>query len=208
MGNTPNNNFPFPESTDLVKDGAQAIEDLADAIDTTLGVYSPVTPMGVHLSTVSFNGVASFSINDVFSATYNNYKLIINITNSSGNQFLLWRARVGGVDNSSSNYQWNQLLYNSSTTPGTSFVGSNTLDTSARFGEGRVRSSNELELYGIFESIKTQSISNAVTVDVGDGISQVRYAAGMSVTTSYTGITILSSSTSITGVCHVYGYNK
>jgi hypothetical protein len=175
----------------------------------TSGVGVDLAPKGlVLINTTSFSGVASFSINDVFSATYNNYKLIINITNSSGNQFLLWRARVGGVDNSSSNYQWNQLLYNSSTTPGTSFVGSNTLDTSARFGEGRVRSSNELELYGIFESIKTQSISNAVTVDVGDGISQVRYAAGMSVTTSYTGITILSSSTSITGVCHVYGYNK
>ena len=40
MGNTANNNWPYPESTDLVKDGATAIENLADAIDTTLGVYS------------------------------------------------------------------------------------------------------------------------------------------------------------------------
>jgi hypothetical protein len=38
MGNTANNNWPYPESTDLVKDGATAIENLADAIDTTLGV--------------------------------------------------------------------------------------------------------------------------------------------------------------------------
>jgi hypothetical protein len=36
MGNTANNNWPYPESTDLVKDGATAIENLADAIDTTL----------------------------------------------------------------------------------------------------------------------------------------------------------------------------
>jgi hypothetical protein len=42
MGNTANNNWPYPESTDLVKDGATAIENLADAIDTTLGVYTPV----------------------------------------------------------------------------------------------------------------------------------------------------------------------
>ena len=42
MGNTANNNWPYPESTDLVKDGATAIENLADAIDTTLGVYTPL----------------------------------------------------------------------------------------------------------------------------------------------------------------------
>jgi hypothetical protein len=43
MGNTANNNWPYPESTDLVKDGATAIENLADAIDTTLGVFTPST---------------------------------------------------------------------------------------------------------------------------------------------------------------------
>lgn len=33
MGTTSNFGFPFPEDTDLVRDGAQAIEDLADAVD-------------------------------------------------------------------------------------------------------------------------------------------------------------------------------
>lgn len=34
MGTTPNNGWPYPESTDFVADGATAIENLADAIDT------------------------------------------------------------------------------------------------------------------------------------------------------------------------------
>lgn len=36
MGTTPNFNFPYPEPTDLVRDGAQNFEDLADAVDLTI----------------------------------------------------------------------------------------------------------------------------------------------------------------------------
>jgi hypothetical protein len=43
MGTTTNNGWTYPESTDLVKDGATAIQTLADDIDTTLGVYAPST---------------------------------------------------------------------------------------------------------------------------------------------------------------------
>lgn len=36
MGTTPNFSFPYPEPTDLVRDGAQNFEDLADAVDSTI----------------------------------------------------------------------------------------------------------------------------------------------------------------------------
>jgi len=37
MGTTTNNSWPYPESSDYVADGATAIENLADAIDTSIG---------------------------------------------------------------------------------------------------------------------------------------------------------------------------
>jgi hypothetical protein len=37
MGTTANNSWPYPESSDYVADGATAIENLADAIDSGLG---------------------------------------------------------------------------------------------------------------------------------------------------------------------------
>ena len=37
MGTTSNYSWPYPESSDYVADGATAIENLADSIDTTLG---------------------------------------------------------------------------------------------------------------------------------------------------------------------------
>lgn len=36
MANSPYYSWPEPNNTDYVKDGAQAIRDLGDAIDTTL----------------------------------------------------------------------------------------------------------------------------------------------------------------------------
>ena len=42
MGVTPNFSFPYPASTNFVKDGATNIEDLADAVDTSL--YTVTSP--------------------------------------------------------------------------------------------------------------------------------------------------------------------
>jgi hypothetical protein len=41
MGTTTNNGWTYPESTDLLKTALLLFKDLADAIDTTLGVYAP-----------------------------------------------------------------------------------------------------------------------------------------------------------------------
>ena len=53
MPTTTNNGWPTPADTDLVKNGADAIRDLGNAIDTTLGVYSPATPGLVLISTTT-----------------------------------------------------------------------------------------------------------------------------------------------------------
>jgi hypothetical protein len=99
MGTTTNNGWPTPVATDLVKDGWEAIKDLGDAIDTTLGVYSAATPGFVQIgSTVTFSGVSSVSVNSVFSATYNSY--IIDVFNNVSGTGII-RLRASGTDNTS-----------------------------------------------------------------------------------------------------------
>jgi hypothetical protein len=83
MGTTTNNGWTYPESTDLVKDGATAIQTLADDIDTTLGVYAPSSSGLTLINTTSFSGVSSQSINDVFSATYENYVVVMCFENTA-----------------------------------------------------------------------------------------------------------------------------
>jgi hypothetical protein len=64
---TPNNAWPVPVSTDLVKDGALAIETLGDAIDTSVGTgllaWTAYTPTfnGVTIG----NGTTSFWYNKI-----------------------------------------------------------------------------------------------------------------------------------------------
>ena len=59
---TPNYSWPVPQSSDLVKDGATAIEALGDAIDATV-FGLPATGFAL-ISSASFSAVTTVSINN------------------------------------------------------------------------------------------------------------------------------------------------
>ena len=62
MGTTPNFSGPSPESSDFVADGATAIENLADAVDTTLdGLQSTAFPFRIAAGSI-FGGAASTTV--------------------------------------------------------------------------------------------------------------------------------------------------
>ena len=69
------------------------------------------------VNTTSFSGVASQSINDIFSATYENYLFVANIEGSNQGVNFTARLRVSGTDASGADYE-NQQLYVTSTTVG------------------------------------------------------------------------------------------
>ena len=113
MPTTTNNGWPTPADTDLVKNGADAIRDLGNAIDTTLGVYSPATPGLVKINTTSFSGVTSVSLAaNTFTSTYRNYKIVVNITSGSNSSSI--RLRASGTDATASNYRYQSVYINSS----------------------------------------------------------------------------------------------
>jgi hypothetical protein len=78
-GQTANYLFDYPTSTDYVKDGATAIETLADDVDATLFTALGGAYPGLRLvkkQTIG-TGVSSVQITNAFSATYENYKIMI-----------------------------------------------------------------------------------------------------------------------------------
>jgi len=104
MPNTTNYSFPTPADTDLVKNGADAIRDLGDAVDTAMNTALGTKKAGmVLLNTTSFSGVSSQSINSVFNSTYDNYFIMYKNTTSSGSPVLTLKLRAAGVD-TSTNY--------------------------------------------------------------------------------------------------------
>lgn len=108
MATTTNYGWTTPDDTALVKDGAAAIRTLGSSIDTSLNTALGTKKAGlVLLNTTSFSGVSSQSINNVFSSTYRNYKIVHNCPAGSGS-YLNLRLRASGTDESS-------LLYSNAT---------------------------------------------------------------------------------------------
>jgi hypothetical protein len=208
MGNTPNNNFPFPESTDLVKDGAQAIEDLADAIDTTLGVYSPAGASGLTLiSTTSFSAVSSVSLpNGTFSATYDNYLIKFNSLVGSTEGYATFRMRASGSDDSTSNYRNQQINSFSTTLNSARATGLSLWDESIHIGTTWSNDA-DLTLCDPFASKATSGMVRTI-VKANGNIEWYQKALGLNTSTSYDSLTLIKSAGNMTGSISVYGFSK
>ena len=203
MPTTTNNGWPTPADTDLVKNGADAIRDLGNAIDTTLGVYSPATPGLVKINTTSFSGVSSQSINDVFSATYTDYRILINFVASADNQLHL-RLRVGGSDNSTAS----SYLTQEGVSSGAATAFNRTTADRLYLGNSRtIRRSLVLDLANPFETLQTTGSSVQVYFDGGNAAAG-SYGYQHTQTVSYTGFTLIPASGTVTGSASVFGYNK
>jgi hypothetical protein len=203
---TTNNNWPTPVATDLVKDGWEAIKDLGDAIDTTLGVYAPPATGLTLINTTSFSGVSSQSFNNVFSATYDNYEIVFNNV-SGADQWIAFRFRAAGSDDSTSNYMTQALGAASTIVTG----GRSTSLTNWPFVQYvTANANNNCHTFRISNPFATKGTSafltQSVNVTNSAAIEIAFRTLGLNTSTSYDGFTIFGSS--ITGSISVYGFNK
>jgi len=105
---TPNYGWDVPTSTDYVKDGATAIETLGDDIDATLWTALGGAYPGLRLikkQTIG-TGVSSVAVTSAFSATYDNYKIMVAGGSFSGNDYLTLSFSAN-----SHNYSFNYVDY-------------------------------------------------------------------------------------------------
>ena len=207
---TPNYGWTVPTSTDLVKDGATAIETLGDAIDASMNTALGTKKAGmVLLNTTSFSAVSSQSVNDVFSATYTNYFILLDMDASDADAGVNMRMRVSGADNSSSNYRWSNGY---AVTDGAASV-------SAQNGSGLTTVFRVAAISSVSRNFAKFDLFNPFTAEETGFLGQFfqKYGANstthfsggiMSVTTSYTGFTLIPTAGTITGTVSVYGYNK
>jgi hypothetical protein len=89
MATTTTYGFEIPDDTDLVKDGALAMRDLGQDVDTTLATaLNSKTQAGLSLIKTQTIGsaVASVTVTGAFSAAYDNYKIIVTGGAHTGSQ--------------------------------------------------------------------------------------------------------------------------
>ena len=204
---TPAYSWPVPTSTDLVTNGATAIEALGDAIDASMNTALGTKKAGmVLLNTTSFSGVASQSVNDVFSATYENYLIQIKSANAT-NSSLRMRLRVSAADDTSSVYSTaysTQRLESSSTGnlqdgPTTSFAIIASTSNQINFTDINIFRPN---------LVTTTHLSTASVNTQTAGYFAFAGGAVFTNATAFTGFTIFPGTSTISGVISVYGYNS
>lgn len=204
---TPNYGWTVPTSTDLVKDGATAIETLGDAIDASMNTALGTKKAGmVLLNTTSFSGVASQSISDVFSSTYDNYVIQGSVLGST-NIFVNLRYRTTS-DDSSSNYYWMRQ--------GITAAGAGTNGNGAAVTFASICPTTT-EYYGSFNfTVFNPNLARLTTASgtsfglANDYTNNGHFAIGhlSNTTTAFTGFTLLASTGTITGAVSVFGVNK
>lgn len=154
----------------------------------------------VLLNTTSFSASASTSVNDVFSTTYDNYKIVI-YTSADSDRDILLRLRVGGTDNqTASSYLWHRQA---------SFAGTALLadNTNSYWNIG---ASGTAAKYPQIVELGNPFIAEATGIAATGGrhgLTQV-ITGYHNQNTSYTGFTILPNSGNLTGKVSVYGYAK
>ena len=96
---TPNYGWDVPTSSDYVKLGAVAIETLGDDIDASLFSITGGKNVGmVYLNTYSWSGTNALAIDNLFTSTYDDYKIYIQFSASSAYAGVFANTRISGTD--------------------------------------------------------------------------------------------------------------
>ena len=157
------------------------------------------------ISTTSFSAVASQSVNDVFSATYDSYVIRLNSTTfATSTGSLDFRLRVSGTD-TTTNYRRQRITGDNTSLAGLRNVGTSLWET---IGYVTTTFPNEsmLTITNPYKTTVTTGIASVVLVGEGN-IEGMTNFYGLNNTTSYTGFTLICPTT-MTGSVSVYGYKK
>jgi hypothetical protein len=182
---------------------------VADSGETTGLRWSAPSSGALTLITgQSFSASTSIVVNNCFTSTYTNYKIILNY-NSSTNAQTRFRLRVGGTSDSANSYSANSVFINNTTITNehngslTYFVfnvcdGTSTPTAFTNLEVGSPNESKETAFYTTGEMSKSGATNAAPFI--GAGIFEV--------TTVFDGFEIFPASGNITGSVQVYGYGK
>jgi hypothetical protein len=196
---TPNYGWDVPTSTDYVKDGATAIETLGDDIDAT--VYAALNGKSsgkVLLNATTLTAATTVTIDNVFSATYRNY-LILMSTNTTGTGTLnSLRMRVGGVTTLGTGYNSSNFYAD--------FTSTGIVNTSVSASGWNLRGASpiatSITMFNPFQT--TPTLVTGTFVAPAGGLNSHGFFGGQHTgNTSFDGIQI--DCTSATGIVRIYG---
>lgn len=207
-GTTTNYAWTYPTSTDLVKDGATAIQTAIQGADTTLFTALGGAYPGLRLiKQTTISAAASTIITGAFSAAYENYKIEITGTGTTSGQIpMLLNLRVGSTTSSAS--YTSKTIFTDLAGAAASWNGHN-LSTTAflagYFGNGSYGSSS-VDLFRPFLASNTMCTAQGIGDATGSFLTGSQSYGVHALATSYDQLVIGPSSGTFTGKISIYGY--
>ena len=157
-----------------------------------------------HINTSTFTAQNAIILNDIFSASYENYLLIHTITTTTGSGNLLMRMRASGTNNTSANYGFalNNVVYSNG-------AESNFASGATATSFTLVQSDSGEPAYAAVTFINPyQTYRTAINIHAAKD-DRMQFGGGMmTVTTVYDGVEIYHSTSNMTGTVRVYGYKN
>ena len=167
----------------------------------------PVTQGLTHINTTTFSAVSSVSLDDVFSATYDNYKVMTHITAISSDGTLQMKLRASSSDNSVNYY----TALGGSNQSGAYYAHAQANASLVFFGKldaGAPLTANAMDIYSPQLSVRTAGNMTQTYFDNSSTFVGVAGGFGHDNTGSFDGLTVSASAGTITGTIRVYGYKN
>lgn len=203
MATTTNYSWATPDDSDPFKQGASAIRSLGSSVDSTLYTALGGSYPGLRLVKKQTIGsaVSSVVVSDAFSATYDNYRILINGgVGSVGNGIL--RLQLGSVG--AGNY-FSNFIYAGYAGGAVSSVANN--------GGANINYAGISDTINISAEIEVMSPfltkQKLITATYYDSASTGRTQGQCADQNSQTAFTIIATTGTLTGgTIYVYGYGK
>lgn len=155
------------------------------------------------LATATATAASAISVNSCFTSTYANYLIILDQVASNSTQFN-FRFRVSGSDNTTSNYNRQQLSVNGASVTGNRATSANTFEL------GYTNTSQGLAVIRVNDpaASKVSLVQSALTNNIASP-ELWEAAGGFNATTVFDGFTVYPGSPiTFTGSLRVYGYKN
>lgn len=162
--------------------------------------YADTAPGLQYITGQTFTAVSSVSVNNCFTSTYDVYRMVLRLETSGIDCWL--RMRVGGVDESGSNYRHGRYFVGVTTSVAAGNTNNQT-DTYAFIGAGDSNGALSVVDIGfpaLAKYTRFASHNSAALLQV--------VASSLVNTTVYDGFTLLPTSSTMTGNLRIYGYRN